>query len=113
MGSSTSKAPTVAEREAKNWVSCSAATSCNTGWACCNSFTLSNPGGGSRVTTAGNIAKICVDPGLYSGQVPSNIATYGGRFFFCSLVDAKAVVNGAQSLASASALAVTATYLSI
>ena len=92
MGAKTSK-PTVAAREAKNWVSCTAATSCNTGWACCNSFTLTNGGGGQgtvngRTTTAGNITKICVDPGLNTAQVPSNIKSYGGRFFFCTLVDA-------------------------
>ena len=110
MGASSTKAMTAAEREAKNWVSCTAATTCNSGWGCCTSFTVSKL---STVTTAGTLAKICVNPGLAGSQVPSNIKTYGGKYYYCSLTDANAITNGASSLAVASALAVSATYLSL
>ena len=106
MGASKSKAVTAAQREAKNWASCTSASTCNTGWACCNSFDLSQV---ATITTPGNIAKICVNPGKPNPQVPSNIKTYGGRFYYCSLTDAKEI-SGAQSLVVASALAITATY---
>merc|ERR1712166_436069 len=115
MGAAKSKAATVATREAKNWVSCSAATTCNIGWGCCNSFTISSTAGlpTSTDTAAGSILRICVNPGIATGQVPSNVKTYGGRFFYCSLPEAKLISNGAGSLTVASAVAVTAAYLAI
>ena len=81
MGAKTTKL-TVDQREAKNWVFCADATTCNAGWGCCSSFTLTAP---STTTIAGNVSSICVNPGLAGSQVPSNVKTYGGRYYFCTL----------------------------
>ena len=109
MGAKVTK-PTAAAREDKNWVSCSDSSTCNTGWACCKSFSLSYP---ASVTTAANAVSLCVNPGLAGSQVPSNVVTYGGRFYFCTLADAKAIKTGAQSLAVASAFAVSAACIAL
>ena len=90
MGAKVTKL-TATAREAKNWVSCTDTSKCNDGWGCCNSFTLTDAG--SKVTNAGNPAKLCVNPGLQGSQVPSNVKTYGGRYYFCTLAEAKLITG--------------------